>query len=224
MDKYCVYLTEYHGDKLPPLYIGSTSIAKVQRGYHGTVQSREFKSIWISELSENPHLFVTSILSTHAKRQDAFEAEALLQIELQASKSELFINRAIASRNFFFGSRHTVESCSKISAALSGVPKTEEHAQRISTSLQDKPKSASHCQSLVEAWNYRDHTMTDAQKIKISNSLTGKNRTCEARKNISAGKKGIKQQQVLCPHCQKTGGISAMKTYHFDNCKNLCSC
>ncbi len=29
---YCVYLTTYSGDKLPPYYIGSTSIAKISNG------------------------------------------------------------------------------------------------------------------------------------------------------------------------------------------------
>jgi len=26
------------------------------------------------------------------------------------------------------------------------------------------------------------------------------------------------QQLVVCPHCRKTGGVSNMKRYHFDNC------
>ena len=29
-----------------------------------------------------------------------------------------------------------------------------------------------------------------------------------------------KQEIVTCPHCGKSGGISAMKRHHFDNCKN----
>lgn len=44
-----------------------------------------------------------------------------------------------------------------------------------------------------------------------------------------SGKKGKKLSQktidklkvkVICPHCKKTGGICAMKTWHFDNCRN----
>jgi group I intron endonuclease len=31
--------------------------------------------------------------------------------------------------------------------------------------------------------------------------------------------KGYKQQLTVCPHCHKIGGDSAMKRYHFDNCK-----
>ena len=31
--------------------------------------------------------------------------------------------------------------------------------------------------------------------------------------------KGYKQPIVTCPHCSKTGGLSAMKKYHFGHCK-----
>ena len=35
----------------------------------------------------------------------------------------------------------------------------------------------------------------------------------------SAWNRGMTQTEVECPHCGKTGGISAMKRWHFDNCK-----
>jgi hypothetical protein len=38
---YCVYLTIYKGNNLPPFYIGSTSIDKIDGGYHGSVMSEE---------------------------------------------------------------------------------------------------------------------------------------------------------------------------------------
>lgn len=31
--------------------------------------------------------------------------------------------------------------------------------------------------------------------------------------------KGRKQKRIICPHCNKEGGISNMVTYHLDNCK-----
>lgn len=30
---------------------------------------------------------------------------------------------------------------------------------------------------------------------------------------------GISQEKITCPHCNKTGGNSIMKRWHFDNCK-----
>lgn len=43
----------------------------------------------------------------------------------------------------------------------------------------------------------------------------------ETRSKMSKSQKGIKKPQVkvTCPHCNKTGGICGMKSYHFDNCK-----
>jgi hypothetical protein len=38
MSIYCVYLTCYRGNKLPPFYIGYSTIEKVKDGYKGTVQ------------------------------------------------------------------------------------------------------------------------------------------------------------------------------------------
>ena len=42
------------------------------------------------------------------------------------------------------------------------------------------------------------------------------------KKGVSIITKGIKkgpQKKVTCPHCNKTGGASNMKVYHFNNCK-----
>lgn len=32
---YCTYLTSYFGNKLPPFYIGYTTVANINRGYRG---------------------------------------------------------------------------------------------------------------------------------------------------------------------------------------------
>jgi hypothetical protein len=41
----------------------------------------------------------------------------------------------------------------------------------------------------------------------------------EAKAKMSAAKKGIPKPKITCPHCNKTGGYSGMKQWHFDNCK-----
>jgi hypothetical protein len=38
------------------------------------------------------------------------------------------------------------------------------------------------------------------------------------RLKISASNKGKPKEQVTCPHCNLTGGLGAMKRWHFDNC------
>lgn len=68
---YCVYLTIYRGDKFPPLYIGSTSIKRLNEGYRGSVKSIKYQKLWKQEQKQNPHLFETKILSTYFTREEA---------------------------------------------------------------------------------------------------------------------------------------------------------
>jgi len=55
---------------------------------------------------------------------------------------------------------------------------------------------------------------TPWNKGKICNPQTE-----ESKNKTSMAKKGILQPIVTCPRCNKTGGASNMKRYHFDNCK-----
>ena len=103
MSIYCTYITFYRGNKLPPFYIGSTSVERILDNYHGTVLSKEYKAIWKSELKQNPHLFETKIISTHKDRKDALAKEYKLQKFLGVVKSNLYINKSLANVNGFFG-------------------------------------------------------------------------------------------------------------------------
>nr|QMP83748.1 MAG: hypothetical protein [Caudoviricetes sp.] len=103
MSIYCVYLTIYFGNKLPPFYIGSSSVEKVQNGYKGTVTSKKYCKIWNKEIKEHPNYFKTKIISKHLTRQEATFKENKLQKLLNVVKSTMYINMAVASPNGFFG-------------------------------------------------------------------------------------------------------------------------
>ena len=100
---YCTYITIYSGNKLPPFYIGSTSIKKINSGYIGSVSSNEFKKIWDVEAKINSHLFKTKIITYHKTRKEATEKELFFQIKLNVVKSPLYINKSLAKPNGFFG-------------------------------------------------------------------------------------------------------------------------
>ena len=100
---YCVYLTIYRGNKLPPFYIGSTSISKIQKGYKGSVSSKQYKNLWDFEIKNNQHLFKTKIVSYHKTRQEALEKEFILHTKLNVVKNILYINKSTAKKNGFFG-------------------------------------------------------------------------------------------------------------------------
>jgi hypothetical protein len=104
---------------------------------------------------------------------------------------------------------HSPESNAKRSATLKGRqkgPNSSEHNKNISRSKKGKigkPQS---------------------EESKLKNSLSNKGRIVskETGKKISLAKIGkpCLQKIVECPHCQKTGGNSNMKRFHFDNCKS----
>jgi hypothetical protein len=215
---FCVYLTTYSGNKLPMFYIGSTSTNKIFIGYRGSVMSKEYKSIWKSELLNNPHLFKTQIILKCKTRKEAFLKERSFQLSLNMSTSPMYINKAIAGSNFMFTRQHSNYTIQLISSKLKDKVKTIEHRMNISKSLLNKAKSDSHKESLKTAWKSRS-PHTQEHKDRIGLVRKGIKRSAAVRQNISNGKKGKPQQQVTCPHCKKIGGISAMKTYHFDNCK-----
>ena len=54
---------------------------------------------------------------------------------------------------------------------------------------------------------------------KISASKMGTKLTQEHKNKVSKANLGRKHSVVVCPHCQKSGGVTSMPRWHFDNCK-----
>ena len=129
--EYCTYLTLYSGNKLPPFYIGSTSVENINSGYKGSVNSKKFRYIWKSELKENPHLFRSKIISYHKTRKEAFSKEESFHRRLKVITSPLYVNMAYA--NGFFDSTST-EIRKAISKGNKGIPKSIKHREKISKS------------------------------------------------------------------------------------------
>jgi hypothetical protein len=84
-------------------YIGSTSLLKIEKGYKGSVSSKEYKSIWKSELKNNPHLFKIKIISKHASRKEATEKENTFHKKLSVVVSPMYINKSNAIPDGVFG-------------------------------------------------------------------------------------------------------------------------
>lgn len=103
MKKYITYLTIYSGDKLPPFYIGSTSLDRHLAGYHGSVLSKKYKKIYNKELSDNPHLFDSCILAEFNTREEAIKCELYYQRLHDAVKNPLFFNMSYAAPKGSFG-------------------------------------------------------------------------------------------------------------------------
>ena len=158
---YCVYKTTYTGKLLPPYYIGSTSLAKIERGYRGSVCSKKYKDIWESELREHPELFSTKVLVKCETRKEAFVVELEIQQEYDVVINPFYINQSFACKNGFintndvkgeknpmfgihrfgednpfFGRRHTEESKNRIADGW-----TERRKLETSERMKGIPKS-----------------------------------------------------------------------------------
>jgi hypothetical protein len=97
--KYCVYVTFYSGNKLPPFYIGFGKVENIlYRNYRGSVSSQLYKKIWKQELKLNPHLFTTKILQTYDNYEEAQAREIYIQKYFNVKSNPLYINQAIAGR------------------------------------------------------------------------------------------------------------------------------
>lgn len=70
----------------------------------------------------------------------------------------------------------------------------------------------------------KKHDINTIEKMRKSqlgdkNHNFGKTASDETRKKMSDSMTGKKQPILQCPYCPKSGGVSAMRRYHFDNCK-----
>jgi hypothetical protein len=101
--QYCIYLTVYYGNKLPPFYIGSSLVKYIENGYRGSVKSKKYKETYRKELSENGHLFKTIIIKKYYSRKYAMFRERNLQEKLNVVQSDMYMNMSIAKDFGWFG-------------------------------------------------------------------------------------------------------------------------
>lgn len=88
--------------------------------------------------------------------------------------------------------------------------------QRAGRKLSDETKKKiSDGRTGEKNWNYGKPR--DPETIrKMSEAMSGEKNPRYGKPGTMLGKT---QQTLVCPHCQKIGGISNMKRYHFDKCK-----
>jgi len=166
---YAVYLTVYYGKKLPPFYIGSSSIDKIEKGYCGSIRSRKYKEIFRDELKNNKHLFDVIIISTHQSRTEATDTELQLQKDFNVVKSDKFFNEAYASINGMFGRDVSGEN-----NPMFGKSHSDETKKKLS----------------VKRGNKKRYDVTDKHREIISKTHKGKIVSCKTKELISKNRKG----------------------------------
>lgn len=233
---YCTYLTVYKGNKLPPFYIGSSSLSKLLNGYHGSPSSKKYKSFWDLELKLNPHLFKTLILTKHTTREEALIRELKFQESLKVIESRLYINLSYARVNGFFGMSVFGNDHPSFGRKVSDITKQKQslakRGSKPNLSIEERSRRSLALKGNTFRKNVKHTTDT---KEKISKSGTGLKRSYETKKKISdrlsnrtfssEHRENIKESWVkrklnskICPHCQKEC-VNNYNRYHGDNCK-----
>lgn len=119
------------------------------------------------------------------------------------------------------------DNATRIASSLAhlGVSKSQETKMKISLSKMGVPLSAEHKRKCSEAskgvpkpWK-RGFLFSLESKKKMSDSHKGKRHTQLTKEKMSATRIGKKFSSVMCPVCNKIGGESGMKSWHFNNCK-----
>lgn len=190
---YCTYLTVYTGNKLPPFYIGSTSVDNINKGYRGSVSSERYKSIWKQELKLHPDLFKTIILTRHETRQEAQDKEIVFHEAFTVARNPMYINMTHANGKFFVSGPPSSETKAKMSAAHTGKKlgsKSPEAIAKTAAANTGKKRSPE-------------------TKTKMSAAQTGKKQSPEHIAKISAAKTGKKREPFSPEHKAK---MSAART------------
>jgi hypothetical protein len=190
-----------------------------------------------------PEAFTKTILDTFPTREIASIDEQRLHEMYDVARNPEFYNQMNAPLGFCTagktrkpcseetkkkisiankGRLRSPESCAKMSKSMRGKKKpslTEEHNRKIGDANRGKKHSEETKKKLRESHMGKTHSPETKKKL----SLALKNRifTEEHKRKIGDAQKGIPQPKITCPHCSKTGGSSAMKYWHFDNCKEI---
>lgn len=207
MTIYCVYLTLYRGNKLPPFYIGSTSLDRISNGYRGSVASKEYRDIWKQEIKENPHLFQTKIVQLFNDRLSARSKEDTLQRKLSVIKNQLYINKAYANGCFggSLGRKQSEETKRKI-GLMSKRPKTKKKTEEVKLAQSEMMKLK---HKMYKEMGRRYHTMLGEKNGMYGK--TPKNAIPYTYNNIEFPSKAAAYRY------KKSIEIKPVKTYTYDN-------
>ena len=230
---FCVYLTYYQGDKLPHYYVGSTSVESVENGYHGSVRSKRWKSVWDEELRENNEMFETVILSYHTTRSAALHEELRFQKENDVVRSKVWINDGYAQPNGafgrdvsgelnpMFGKTHSPEMIEVIKTIHTGRKDNDETRKKKSVArLGDKNPMFGKRGELSPHYGKKRPDHSEKMKVAMKGNTNAKNRSEEARIRAAEAASVSNKTKHQCDICGKWANKGNLARWHGENkCK-----
>jgi hypothetical protein len=174
---------------------------------------------FINDQKINPKNYKYKVIRIYNTRKEAMDLEIKLHSKFEVTINENFYNKAKATSTSFdtTGTKRPEHSNFMKGKCFH----TKEHLEKCNlnfgdTSGKNNPMYGS--ARFGELNPFFGKTHSDETKLKFCE----RTHSDDTKSKISNSKKGVKlgaQDKLTCPHCFKSGGISGMKRWHFENCK-----
>ena len=192
--------------------------------YFSSSRDKEF----MNEQKINKDKFKYKVIKMFETREEAINLEIKLHNKFEVQKNKKFYNRSKQTTTKFdtSGVQLSNELKLKLSKFNKGKTLSDEHKEKIKLTLIGRKHSEESKLKMSEAlkgktpWNKDKHISEETkQKLKAytgeKSSMFGKTHSEETINKMKKPK-----LKVECDNCGMIGGISAMKRWHFENCKN----
>jgi hypothetical protein len=134
----------------------------------------------------------------------------------------LMMATRVSNKKYGWLRRNFAEKMSGIDRSSWKAKETQsaEHKRKIAEAVKKSWENPEIRQKQVAAMKGR--VLSDQHKAALSASRQGKKLSEEHKRKIGLAHRGAKHtmSKLTCIHCQKTGGATNMKRYHFDYCKS----
>lgn len=112
---------------------------------------------------------------------------------------------------------HSEKTKKTISEKRQGRKITEHHKNKLIQGRKNKLITDDFRKKMSEL--KKGKYFSESHKQNISKAKINKPLSSKHKENVSKSLKGIPKRTIQCPHCNKIGGISTMKQWHFTKCK-----
>ncbi len=204
-----MYYTVYKTTNLVngKIYIGVHKTANLDDGYIGSG-----KRLQLAITKYGIDNFSKDILAIFDNANDMFDMESVLVNESFVQDPNTYNLKEggqggwdhVDQSTSFKGRTHSNETKDKISKQKVGKKLSSEHKKKLSAKQIGRVQSPE-----------------TRKKISDARKLLSIKHSNDTKEKIRQSSLGIKQDISKCPHCNKEGGVRAMKRWHFDNCKML---